>query len=781
MGWTGVDAVGHADEPTPSSVPSVRGTLTDGFEANDGQLPSDVLFSTKVKEGFVHLRQTQLDFYLIVDARPLELPVGYQICEVQQPVLRRTTVRFEGANSSAILEPQQPARRTPSTCVLLRNKAAASIPLRHFGEVLYQEVWPGVDVRCKAAAHGFEWDFNLDEGAALESVQMKLVGGGLTSRRDDRTIAIEFPEGVTYLFRFPQSFITSEYGVQDARSVVPLIDSQGVIRFQLADNPREYAGILTIDPQIVPENPIFSYMGGDEADLCFDSARTASGGTILVGCTLSSNFPTEPAQAYQSAFFGGFDGFVAAFDAGLDLVWSTYLNGEPSADPLGVSVDIIRTVDVDPLGNAYVGVLTYSMLFPDPPVSGPLPAQTFFGGAYGDAVVAKLENAGTSVGYCAYFSGSRGDVPMDIKIDPAGNAYICGHTTSTTVVASPFEFPTTSGCVEPVSNANAVVGFVSKLNPSGTAFIFSTFVGVGNQALSGTFYPPDGVVPYSLALDFAGIDATRPSIVVAGSTITDTMLLVSAHQTTHGGGVTDAFVMRLDPDGSAYTFGTLFGGSGNDVARDVGVFPNRQIVVAGTTTSPNLLMINAFQSQIGGFADAFVARFDPSGVTPSARLTFSSYYGGGGAEDVWGLANDTSRSFYVVGSTTGSSALPMVAAVQGLPNPDGGSDGFVFKVMGQALQMSSVIGGNGLDVVTDVGIDTSGYCLVGNTKSSNFSTYYLDSGFSNSIATGGLGLTSPFGTPGSSNPTLPDWDVDGTSLEVVNPGTDAFIVKGAHP
>ncbi len=151
---------------------------------------------------------------------------------------------------------------------------------------------------------------------------------------------------------------------------------------------------------------------------------------------------------------------VASYDAGKTLVidpvlvYSTYLGG--SGDDQG------NGIAVDSSGSAYVTGQTVSTNFP---TSSPL--QAVFGGGP-DAFVAKLNPTGSALVYSTYLGGSGEDFGYGIAVDSAGNAYVTGFTSST-------DFPTAN----PLQAVNDGDGnaFVAKLNPGGSALVYSTYLG----------------------------------------------------------------------------------------------------------------------------------------------------------------------------------------------------------------------------------------------------------------------------------------------------------------
>jgi hypothetical protein len=197
---------------------------------------------------------------------------------------------------------------------------------------------------------------------------------------------------------------------------------------------------------------------------------------------------------------------------GTALVYSTYLGGTGGATGGGIAVDAA--------GNAYVTGDTYSTDFPT--TAGAY--QTSFGGT-DDAFVAKLNATGTALVYSTYLGGTGNDQATGIAVDAAGNAYVTGTTTSN-------DFPTTAGACQTSLGGGYYDAFVTKLNATGTALLYSTYLGgTGNDQAGG------------IALDIDG------NAYVTGVTLsTDFPTTTGAYQTSFGSGGGDAFVAKIASD-----------------------------------------------------------------------------------------------------------------------------------------------------------------------------------------------------------------------------------------
>ncbi len=348
-----------------------------------------------------------------------------------------------------------------------------------------------------------------------------------------------------------------------------------------------------------------TYLGGSHDDWGFGIALDSSANAYVTGYTESADFPTTPG-AFETTSSGGIcgadpcpDAFVTKLSAnGSALVYSTYL---------GAGGERGYSIAVDSSGDAFITGSTDSPSFPT--TAGAF--QTAFG-QNGDAFVVKLKPDGSGLLYSTYLGGGGGDVGTSIGIDSAGNAYVTGLTDS-------LSFPTTSGafqtacrgCVNALHDA-----FITKLNPAGSALIYSTFLGGSNEDL-----------PFGIALDSAG------NTYLTGRTLSTDFPMSNPIQSTCAGGcvngLNDAFVTELNAAGSALVYSTYLGGSGNDGGYVIALDSAGNAYVAGITTSRDFpTSVGAFRGSSGGAFDAFAIKIDPPNgpavALSSSSLTFAS-------------------------------------------------------------------------------------------------------------------------------------------------------------
>jgi len=382
-----------------------------------------------------------------------------------------------------------------------------------------------------------------------------------------------------------------------------------------------------------------TYLGGSGSDSIAALAVDSKADVFVTGQTTSTDYPTTPTKsstsssvAFQTAYGGNGDAFVAELSStGSSLVYSSYLGGS--------GADFGQGIAVDSSGNAYVTGSTQSPDFPIP--SGTTPFQSTLAGS-SDAFAVEVNFSGTALTYSTYLGGSGADTGQSIQVDSSGNAYIAGYTFST-------DFPT----LNPIQAANAGGGdaFVTELNGTASALVFSTYLGGSGRDRA-----------FGLALDKSA------NIYIAGDTQSSDFPTTSgAFQTAYGGNG-DAFATEVSAGGKSVTYSTYIGGSGTDQGNGIALDSSADAFVVGFTQSSDFPTVNPFQAVLGltggsscgssPCADAFVTQLNPSG----SKAVYSSYLGGSGADFGQAVAVDSTGDPYLAGSTS-STNFPAIAGV----------------------------------------------------------------------------------------------------------------------
>ena len=570
------------------------------------------------------------------------------------------TLTFPGSN---LVAPVGEGLESHRSNFFIGDQSDWTVGVRNYRSVEYHDLWEGIDLVYRFGEQGLKYEFVVAPFVPVSQVKVEVDSASLVCNAD----SLVFDTGRGSLI--DGELMVRHSGSEEALPAGFVIQQN---RFGFSAPQRDLSKAVIIDPLVYS-----TYIGGSENDSAYPIAVDSSGSTYVTGRANSTNFPIS--NAYQSTYGGGsFDVFVLKLNpAGSAPIYSTYIGGS--------GWDQGEAIVVDSNGNAYVTGYTGSINFPTS-----YPYQGIYRGGTYDAFVLKLNAAGSALVYSTYIGGSGDDLGHDIAVDASGNAYVTGSTSSTNF---------------PLANANQSTNggvddvFVLKLKPTGSALIYSTFIG-GNGEDVGN----------SIAIDSSG------NAYVTGFTTSTNFPLVNAFQGTHSG-TDDVFVLKLNPVGNVLLYSTYIGTSGEDSGNSIAVDSAGNICVTGYTNSTVFPISNAYQSTYGGGSfDAFILKFNPAGDT----LLYSTYIGGNGDDGGYSLAIDSNDNVYVTGHTF-SSNFPLANAYQSANG--GGYDVFILKLnpAGDTLLYSTYIGGSGWDRGEGIVVDSNGNAYVtGRTTSTDF-------------------------------------------------------------
>jgi hypothetical protein len=684
------------------------GNLPMSFEANQGQSGNEVKFLARGQGYGLFLTPTQAIL-------SLRAPAQRERADPEERARPSAVVRMRlvGANKRPRLTGLDPLPGT-SNYFFGDDPARWQRDVRNFARVKYADVYPGIDLVYYGNQRRLEYDIVVAPEADPGRIALAFDGVQKLSLDPEGNLVLQTPHGDIEQHK-PVIYqnIGGRRQPVDGRYV---LRANGRVGFQVARYDK--ARPLVIDPVL----SYSTYLGGLGNDIGRAIAVDSAGSAYVTGGTTSTNFPGAGGSPVQSSLLGSGDVFVTKLNAaGTALVYSTYLGGSGLDTGYAIAVDstgaayVTGETDsptvagpgnipfpkvgafqatyagggdafitkINPAGNALVystylggsgnergyGIAVDSSFNAyvtghtssvngsgNFPTAAPFQAQNGSLGSF-DAFVTKINPAGDTLVYSTYLGGNGSENSTDggaIAVDGDGNAYVGGTTAST-------NFPGASTSTIQASYGGGFIdGFVVKFNASGSALLYSTYLG-------GTGYD---------AVNGIAIDTARNAYVVGYTTSTN-FPTASPLQAAKGdvGSGEDAFVAKLNAAGSALVYSTYLGGSGGDRAYDVAVDGGGNAYVSGFTGSGDFPTAAPFQSVRGGTGDAFVSKLNAAG----SALVYSSYLGGGtGVEHGYGIAVDGAGNAYVTGETS-STNFPTAGPFQ---TTFGGSatDAFVAKI-----------------------------------------------------------------------------------------------------
>ena len=320
--------------------------------------------------------------------------------------------------------------------------------------------------------------------------------------------------------------------------------------------------------------------------------------------------------------------------------------------------------------------------------------------------------------YASYLGGTFSDQAFDITVDSAGNAYVTGSTFSNNFPVTPGAFQTSTVGIG--GNFAQTDVFITKLNASGNAVIYSTYLGGTESADPSLFFvqPAQGNdVGHGIVVDSAG------NAYVTGTTTstTDFPVTPGAFQPTFAATAfssEDAFVTKLNAAGNGLVYSTRLGGTNSDEAFAIAIDSDGNAYVTGETESTN------FPTTPGAFLTSgrgiFVTKLNPAGT----GLVYSTLIAIAFAPDI---AVDVQGNAYLTGQVRASSSSNFSTTPGAFQTIAPGSndflDAFVTKInpAGTGLVYSTFLGGNKDDTASGIKVDADGNAYVsGATDSFNF-------------------------------------------------------------
>jgi len=655
---------------------------------------------------------------------------------------RRWAVKADFVGADAGVRPEL-RDATPATINYFKGpRSAWRAGLATFHEIVYRDVWPGVDAVWSADTDRVECTYVVRPGADPGRIRLAYRGATdvatnaagdldvatpLAAFRDSRPVSYQETDGR----RIP---VSSAFALTPGAAPGERICSFRVGAYD-ASRP------LVIDPTTIVYAGYVGPAGGAQGN---GVAVDALGNAYVTGAT-SSDETTFPVAAGPDLTYdgGASDAFVAKIAAdGAGLVWAGYIGGDAADVGIAVALDASR--------NVYVAGQTLSTQPSFPATVGPDLTQN---GAQ-DGFVAKVAADGGSLVYAGFIGGAGAlDTATGVAVDETGAAYVAGFTSS-----DQSTFPVKVGPVLTYAGGPQD-GFVAKVKPDGTGLVYAGYIGG-----SGTEY-----------VHAVAVDQNHAAYVVGETSTSDGTFPTSVGPDTSFNGFEDAFIVKVKANGSGFAYAGFIGGDGQEFVNGVAVdAQGRAYVVGATSSSEATFPVKVGPSlTLSGPNDAYVGRIKADGT----GFDWCGYLGGTGSEIGFGVALDAAGEVFVTGQTSSSESSLSVLDGPDLTFGGGFQDAFVAKVKsdGTALLYAGFLGGSGgHDAGYAIAVDGHDNAYVVGVTNSTQATFPVSVG--PGLAFSGAGdavFVAKVGAPSAAPPPTVE------SCVVVMKATAKFVA--AHP
>ena len=588
--------------------------------------------------------------------------------------IHRIIIKFENSNNFCFVEGKNKLEHYHNYFKNNdRKKFATHVSL--YREVIVKNIYEGIDIRYYFDNGIIRYDFIVNPYADISQIKFNVHGD----------LGIE-------LNQINQLYINTLFGkllIKDLKT----FQSEKPIQSQFIKNNDSWqikVGCYDKSKTLVIDPIIYStFIGGSKIDISKSMVVDSLGNMYIAGFTQSLDYDTTTG-VIQNYLAANYDVFCTKLNPqGSDLIFSTYMGG--SRD------DISNDICIDKLGNIY---LTGESNSPDFVITPGAFQTTILDPNNPDCFITKINSSGDSIIFSTFLGGEKVDKGKKIITDDLGNVYVAGETNSFQFDVTPGAFQIYGGALYTHAGMDL---FITKLNPTGTGLIFSTYLGKPAQE------------------HFADIELDKNNCVyILGSTNAIHFHVTNgAYQTTHSNAAyLDAFIFKLNNTGTACMYSTFFGGKYNDYTTDLEIDDNGDIYILGTTHSNNLpITSGALNQPVNNYTQIFIAKFDSSLST----LKLCARYGSDQLDYVSSLQVDSNGNMWILGHTMASNYPVTYGAIQS--SNLGSYDIFLTQLNPDASRIvySTFIGGSIVDVASKLIYDKENvFYILGNSYSPNF-------------------------------------------------------------
>jgi gliding motility-associated-like protein len=578
------------------------------YVKNKGQWDSKVLYRSQFRGGVLWMENTAFTFLFFppdgfgkLRAHHSEMNGHFE----KNPTFKTHAIRMEFENASPDHTTETAAQQDLYYNYFLgkdKSKWASNVPVCK--EVIYKNLYPGIDVKTFSSKNDVRYDFIVSANADPTQIQLKFIGQDKLTIREGKLIISTSVGDITQ--QEPVAYQEENGSVRNVNCHYVLEGNKLGIKITSHYNKNIP---LIIDPTLV----FATYTGSTADNWGMSASYDVSGNAYTAGIVFNTGYPVTTG-AYMSSFQGGvgtnfmpgFDISISKFNStGSTLMYSTYLGGSDNESP--------QSITVDNASNLIVLGRTYSTDYPT--VGGCFDVSQ---NGMSDIVVTKFNSAGSALLASTYVGGSQNDgINYDdnetvrgslkfnyaddgrgaVHVDQNNNVYVTSCTMSG-------NFPVSPGCYQS-ANAGLQDGCVFKMDPGLTTMLFSTYLG-GNQ----------NDACYNLA-----IDPLDRVYVTGGTESPNFPVTAGALITTYGGSI-DGFITHFSSNGNSILQSSFIGTSGYDQSYFVQLDKLNNVYLYGQS-SGNYPVVGSVYSNPN--SSQFIHKLNPN----LSSTLFSTRFGSG--------------------------------------------------------------------------------------------------------------------------------------------------------
>ena len=593
--------------PSPSAKDEMRmltgNQMQLGFIENKGQLRNgeDIAYYFQHQNIGMYLKKTSISYVFKQEISPTDTLPTKELTQRPRFIQKRLDMNWEGCNPKVQLQASK--ARTDLRHFYTGSDSESLTHIRNFGEILYEELYPNIDMRLYFQGSQLKYDFVVKPGGKVADIQMYYSGQDTMFLQPDGSINLQhvlgtLEEGAPYSYQVIEgdtTIISSSYCLENER-----------IQFNLEEYHTEET--LIIDPTL----EWATYYGAEEVEKGNAVCTDEDGNVYIAGETGGYlSFPTN--NVHQTLHGGGSnDAFLAKYDPSGNLLWTTYYGGQDDDAALSVCLNSWGYLFMAGWTHSNVGIAFGEGFFAphdDTYNESNSPEGNRFNR---DAFLARFLPTDGTIVWGTYYGGEDGKSDEARSICPGldGTIYLAGFSKSSQNIALDGFQETRSGKAD---------AFLARFDGGSGDLIWATYYGGENSDVAN-----------AVATDDWG------NVYIAGFTESDG-LAFKGHDPSYSANQ-DAFLVKFNPEGELY-WATYYGDIGIDQAHSIAIHKG-YVYLAGITSSPSAIAKLGHDMNFNGGMDAFLVQFGTFG-----HRLWGTYYGGSEDEGLRGFTGSSNPDY----------------------------------------------------------------------------------------------------------------------------------------